>query len=142
MIFFDRASKGNPGISGAGGVIYTSGRQKKDNFSWGLGQSTNNQAEILGLLKACQLSQGNRGENLQVFGDLEILIKILNTGDQLNRSALNKSLEILRNLLQKFTTCSFYHILRTVNKEADIMANKRCLLAEGFLSKNDEATER
>jgi hypothetical protein len=43
-IFFDGASKGNPGTSGAGGVIYSPDGQSKDNFSWGLGQSTNNQA--------------------------------------------------------------------------------------------------
>jgi len=41
-IFFKGASKGNPGISGAGGIIYSIDGQKQDNYSWGLGQSTNN----------------------------------------------------------------------------------------------------
>jgi len=41
MIFFDGASKGNPGISGAWGVIYSPDGHKRDNFNWGLEQSTN-----------------------------------------------------------------------------------------------------
>jgi len=36
-IFFNGASEGNPGISGAGRIIYSIDGHKKDNFSWGLG---------------------------------------------------------------------------------------------------------
>lgn len=92
MILFNGASKGNTWISGEGGVIYSPDGHNKDSFSWGLEQSTNNQAEILGLLKAFQLAQGNGGKNIQVFKDLEILIKKLNTSDYLNTLALNKTL--------------------------------------------------
>jgi hypothetical protein len=42
-LFFDGASKGNPRILGAGGVIYFPDGQSKDSFSWGLGKITNNQ---------------------------------------------------------------------------------------------------
>lgn len=141
-IFFNGDSKGNPGISGAGGIIYSTDGQKQDNYSWELGQSTNNQAEILGLLKACQLAQRNIGENLQIFGDSKILIKTLNKDDQLNNPALNKTLERIRKMIQIFTSCSFYHVLRAQNKEVDIMANKGCLLAQGMLVNNDEEAER
>jgi ribonuclease HI len=110
-IFFDGASKGNPGISGAGGVIYSSDSQSKDSFSWGLGKNTNNQAEILGLLKACQLAQGNGEKYIQVFGDSEILIKILNSGEFFNNPTLNKTLQRLRKVTQNFTSIFIYHIL-------------------------------
>jgi len=36
-IFFDGASKGNPGLAAAGGVIYSQDGTKRDSFSWGLG---------------------------------------------------------------------------------------------------------
>ena len=42
-VLFDGVSKGNPGISGVGRVIYSQDGLTKDNFSWGLGQNTNNQ---------------------------------------------------------------------------------------------------
>lgn len=141
-IFFNGATKGNPRISGVRGTIYSTDGHKKDSFSWGLGHSTNNQAKILGLLKACQLAQRNRGENLQIFGDTEILIKILNTGDLFNSSALNKTLERIRKIIQNYTSYSFSHVLRTLNKEVDIISNKGCLLAQGMLAKNDEEVER
>ena len=43
-VFSDGASKGNPGIAGACGVIYSHDGLAKDRFSCGLGQNTNNQA--------------------------------------------------------------------------------------------------
>lgn len=56
-IFFDGASKGNPGPSGAGGLIFSPDGVSRDTFFWGLGLKTNNQAELLSLLKACQIAR-------------------------------------------------------------------------------------
>jgi hypothetical protein len=78
-IFFDGASKGNPGEAGAGGVIYSPNGTTKDCFCWGLGQKSNNQAELLGLIKACLIAREKGIKDLQVFGDSEIIIKNLNT---------------------------------------------------------------
>jgi ribonuclease HI len=137
-VFFDGASKGNPGNAGAGRVIYSSDGSRKDNFSWGLGQRTNNQAEILGLLKACQIARENGIKEIQVFGDSEILIKILNTNDHLSNPVINKTLLRIRQVLQDFSSSRFFHILRGSNKEADTKANIGCLLPLGVLNKNDE----
>ena len=41
-IFFDGASKGNPGKVGAGGLIFYLGRKLEISFSWGIGKTTNN----------------------------------------------------------------------------------------------------
>lgn len=86
-------------------------------------------------------SKEHRG-NLQIFGDSKILIKTLNKVDQLNSLALNKTLERIRKGIQNFTSYSFYHVLQAQNKEADIMANKGCLLAQGMLVNNDEEAEK
>ena len=75
-IFFDGASKGNPGKAGAGGLILYPGGKLETNFNWGVGQLTNNQAELYALLKACQLAKAAGRNNLQIFGDFEIIIKI------------------------------------------------------------------
>lgn len=90
-IFFDGASKGNPGTAGAGGIIYSTDGTLKDCFSWSLSQESNNQAEIYGLLKACQIARDQGVKQLQVFGDSEILIKKLNTEDPFSNAALNKT---------------------------------------------------
>ena len=52
-IFFDGASKGNPGTTRAGGLIISSDRHTESSFSWGLGIRSSNRAEIYSLLKAC-----------------------------------------------------------------------------------------
>ena len=45
-LFFDGASKGNPGPSGGGGVILTPSGSIQSSFAWGLGVETNNFAEF------------------------------------------------------------------------------------------------
>jgi ribonuclease HI/exonuclease III len=137
-IFFDGASKGNPGNAGAGGVIYSSDGILRDCFCWGLGQKTNNQAEILGLLRACLIAREKGDKDLQVFGDSELLIKKLNTEDLFNNASLNKILGRLKRLLHEFTSYKFYHILRNLNGEADQMANKGCTLTKGQILINDD----
>ena len=137
-IFFDGASKGNPGKAEAGGVIYSSNGTRKDSFSWGLGQRTNNQAEILVLLKACQIARENGIKEIQIFGDSEILIKTLNTNDQFKNSIINKVLQRLRRVLQDFSSPCFFHILCGSNKEVDAKANMGCQMPSGVLRKNDE----
>eukprot|EP00253_Pinus_taeda_P033411 PITA_33411 len=135
-IFFDGASKGNPGTAGAGGVIYFADNLRKVHFSWGLGISTNNQAELLALTKACQIARDKGIKECQAFGDSEILISKINSDSQFSNAILNKSLNRLRIILQDFTSFKIYHILRSLNKEADEMANKGCHLAAGSLSYN------
>ena len=68
-IFFDGASERNSGKAGEGGSIYYPRGWLETRFSWGLGQITNNQAEIFSLLKACQLTKETGHNNLQMFGD-------------------------------------------------------------------------
>ena len=56
-IFFDGASKRNSRKVGAGGLIFYLGGNLETSFSWGVGQTTNNQAELYALLKTCQLAK-------------------------------------------------------------------------------------
>eukprot|EP00253_Pinus_taeda_P021952 PITA_21952 len=135
-IFFDGASKGNPGVAGAGGVIYFSNNPRKVQFCWGLGIRTNNQAELLALTKACQIVRDKGIKECQAFRDSKILIKNINSDDQFNDAILNKSLKRLKLILQDFTSFKIYHILRSLNREADEMANKGCLLTPGTLNNN------
>ena len=49
-LFFDGASKGNPGVVGAGGILLDPRGQIEKNFAWGLGRKTNNEVESMALL--------------------------------------------------------------------------------------------
>jgi len=49
ILFFDGASKGNPGLVGRGGVLVSPTIHLELRFAWGLGIETNNRAEALAL---------------------------------------------------------------------------------------------
>ena len=100
---------------------------------------SNNQAECYSLLMAIQVAKENGFESIQVFGNSEMLTKALNSGDCFNNSALNKSLQRIQNLLKEFDLVASFHILRKLNNLADALANKVCMLPQGFLGINEEA---
>ena len=122
-IFFDGASKGNSWKAREGGLIFHPGGKLETSFSWGIGQNTNNQAELFALLKACQLAKEAGHNNLQIFGDSEIIIKILNSDSVFNNLFLNLTMQRLHFILIDCDSVTSYHILRDLNKLADLKAN-------------------
>ena len=95
MIFFDGASKGNPGKAGERVLIFYPGGKLETSSTWGIGQNSNNQAELFAHLKACQLAKEAGHNNLQIFGDSEIIIKILNSDLAFNNLSLNVTMQSL-----------------------------------------------
>ena len=65
-----------------------------------------------------------------------MLIKMLNSDDCFQNFALNNSLQRIQNLLKEFDRVISFHILKSLNDLADFLANKACLLPQGFLSIN------
>ena len=108
----------------------------KFSFSWGLGSLSNNQAECYSLLMVTQIAKEKGYKSIQIFGDSEMLIKVLNSVDSFNNSALNIILKRIRIILKEFEMVESFHILRDLNNLADALANKACLLLQGFLSIN------
>ena len=99
-----------------GGILETS-------FRWGIGQNTNNQAELFALLKAFQLAKESGHNNLQIFGDSEIIIKILNSDSIFNSLSLNVTMQRFHFILIDYDSITSYNILRNLNKLADFKAN-------------------
>ena len=99
---------------------------------------SNNQAEGYSLLMASHLVSNKGYKSVQIFGDSDILIKSLNTADRINNFALNIILHRTRILLKGLDKADSFHILRDHNHLADDLANKACLLTQGFLSINGE----
>jgi len=128
-ILFDGASKGNPGRARASGLIYYR-NGKKEEFSWGLGVKTNNQAEILSLWKACQIASKENPKEILIIGDSELLIKTLAKKEKLKDPTLNKKLSRVNRILKDLCSVQIYHILRGLNKDANRLANIGCTLQE------------
>ena len=124
-IFFDGASKGNPGILGAGGFVTSFDGLVEFSFRWGLEIMSNNQDECYNLLMVIQVAKENVFKSIQVFDDSEMLIKALNSCDCFNNSSLNKSLQRIRHLLKEFVSVVSFHILRKLNNFVDALANNQ-----------------
>ena len=105
-----------------------------------LGTLSNNQAEGYNLLLACHLVMEKGYKSMQIFGDSKILIKALNSTDKLNNYALNIILQRTEILLKGLDKFDSFHILQDQNHLADDLAKKACLLPQGFLSINGEAS--
>ena len=76
-LFFDGASKGNPGAAGCGGVIIMENGNVISNYSWGLGTESNNIAEFCGLFQGLKITQSKGIGKISVFGDSSLLIQAL-----------------------------------------------------------------
>ena len=118
-------------------IFFTNG--EKADFSWGLGLKTNNQAETLSLLKACQMARKENPREILIFGDSELLIKTIISKKGLKDPALNKQLSRVNRILKDFPSVQIFHILRGLNKEVDRLANIGCTLQNGTISINASA---
>ena len=137
-MFFDGVSKGNPRIIGAGGLILSLDRSSEIYFSWGLWKCLKNQAECYSLLKACQIVKDIGYKAIHIFRDSELLIKVLNSEYHFSNPSLNKSLQRIRDILKAFDRVVSNHILHYLNKQADYLENKACLMTQGSLNINEE----
>ena len=71
----------------------------------------NNQAEILALLKSCQLAKEVGHKDLQIFSNSEILIKVLNINKQFSIFSLNGTMQRIQFILTEFDSISIFYIL-------------------------------
>jgi ribonuclease HI len=123
IIYFDGASRGNPGRAGAG-IWMTDGEGKKvAEMSRYLGHKTNNQAEYWALLLGLREAKRLGGKSLRIFTDSELVerqIKGIYRVRDLNLKALRRT--VLQNL-KAFSSFEIESIPREENREADRLAN-------------------
>jgi len=139
-IFFDGASKGNPGKAGSGGVLMSVNGTIVSSYHWGLGIESNNIAECYGLLQGLRIANTKGINALSVFGDSRMLIQALinkKRPDHLKLALLYRKIQMT---CKKFHSIRFYHILRGLNKLADKEANKGALLSRGTLNVDGKDT--
>ena len=122
-LFFDGASKGNPGLAGAGAVIYYKEKEIWHGHKFVGEMATNNQAEycglIIGLNKAIELNI----KALLVNGDSLLVINQMTGKYNCNSSNLLQFYNSAKELTKKFDNVQFQHIYRNFNKRADELSN-------------------
>ena len=120
---FDGCSKGNPGIAGAGAVIYKNEDEIWSNHFFVGENATNNHAEYAGLILGLQQAIEFNIKNLLVQGDSQLVINHMNGTYKCNSLNLIELYEKAKELEHEFDNISYNHIYRNLNKRADYLSN-------------------
>ncbi len=125
-IYFDGGSRGNPGPSGSGYVIYNALGEIITTGNAGLGHNTNNYAEYTGLLMALQYvqnSQDLKNEDLLIYGDSLLVVNQIQDKWKVKAENLKPLIAKCKEIL-KGKTFEIKHIPRSQNSVADKLANE------------------
>jgi len=129
-MYFDGCSKGNPGLSGAGALIYKNGEEIWSNSYFVSDSATNNVAEYFGLIRGLKRAIKMNIRHLIVKGDSQLIIKQMTGQYQVKSESMIELYNIAKELETQFENISYEHVYRKYNKRADQLSN------EGLL-KND-----
>lgn len=127
-IYTDGASRGNPGKSSYGFVIFD--KSGKEIFSEGkyLGIQTNNFAEYSAILASLQYVKGNLGvsENIIInfLMDSKLAVEQLSGNFKVKNLRIKQFFSEITNITKDFKHVTYKHIPRVQNFHADSLANK------------------
>jgi ribonuclease HI len=120
---FDGCSKGNPGLAGAGAVIYQ-GSEEIWSASLFIGEKiTNNHAEYSGLILGLEQAIKLNIKVLLVEGDSMLIINQMVGLYQVKSQSLLHLYNKSHELKSQFNEIYFTHIYRNKNKRADELSN-------------------
>ncbi len=120
---FDGCSKNNPGLAGAGAVIYHFDKEiyAEDFF---VGEMfTNNHAEYAGLILGLQQAKLLGIKNLKVEGDSLLIINQMKGIYKCKSINLIDLYDKAKELEKYFDYIEYNHVLRNKNKRADELSN-------------------
>jgi ribonuclease HI len=129
-IYIDGASKGNPGHSGVGVVIYQNGRQIK-NISNYIGMATNNVAEYTALIFALEEALLLKAKSLKINTDSQLLARQLNKVYKVRHPVIINLYNRAVHLLTGFEQVVVKHIPREENCLADKLATDAVKSSQG-----------
>ncbi len=122
-LYIDGASRGNPGESGIGVVVYDESDEILEQQQCYLGSRvTNNQAEYKALLFGLDLIS-NFANEVEVYSDSELLVRQMMGEYKIRNTDLKTLYNQAVSKLKRFAGSRFYHIPRTDNRLADQLAN-------------------
>lgn len=121
-VYFDGASRGNPGPAAIGWVIVTDdGIVTEGNDC--IGKTTNNRAEYEALIRALEVASEYGFDEVVCRGDSELIVKQVRGEYDANDPGMRERRIRVRELLAEFDEWSLSHVPREINERADELAN-------------------
>lgn len=122
-LMFDGGSRGNPGPSGAGYVLYDDEKEIAYGYHY-IGVATNNIAEYTGLILGLRAAISRGIERLVVKGDSQLILNQVQCVWSVSAHGLLPLCKEAKQLLSQFPDSSIQHVRREHNKRADALANQ------------------
>jgi len=123
-LYFDGASRKNPGPASYGFVIYSNEGDTVYKGKKYIGNTTNNVAEYAGLFCGLQYCVENKITKLNVYGDSNLILNQVMGKYKVKSPNLKPFHDEIMELIPHFDTITFEHVYRKNNKVADALANE------------------
>jgi ribonuclease HI len=120
----DGGSRGNPGPAGYGVHIEAEGGGLVAEIYGFLGVATNNTAEYAALLALLEYALKTGAGPLHVLSDSQLLVRQLRGEYRVKDPKLKILVAEARHLISGLPHCSFEHVPREQNRQADALANR------------------
>ena len=121
-VYFDGASRGNPGPAAVGWCLVTSDGIVAQGGER-IGRATNNQAEYAALIRALEAADEYGFDEIDVRGDSQLIVKQVRGEWNANDPELRERRVRARELLMEFDEWQLEHVPREINDRADQLAN-------------------
>ncbi len=129
-VFSDGGSRGNPGLSGCGYIVYDNQDNIVKESAFPIGISTNNIAEYTAVLEAAKyLDSNHKPFEADFFLDSELIVKQVNGEYRVKDSKLKILFLELTKILSS-ANYTFTHVRREKNTVADRLSNIGCDMNE------------
>ncbi|WP_224447497.1 ribonuclease HI [Haloprofundus salilacus] len=122
-VYFDGASRGNPGPAAIGWAIVTSDGIVAEG-SERIGETTNNRAEYEALITALEAARDYGLAEADVRGDSQLIVKQVRGEWKTNDPGLRERRVRANELLMGFDRWTLEHVPREINERADKLANE------------------
>ncbi len=123
-IFTDGGSRGNPGQSASGFVLFDQNNEIIEKGGEYLGITTNNQAEYQAVKLALERAKTYQPRKINFFIDSELVVKQMNGQYRIKNRDLWPIHSDIKRLMVGFESVTFSHVRREHNKLADAEVNR------------------
>lgn len=123
-LYCDGGSRGNPGPSASGWVLYDIQDNLIKQNGFYLGITTNNQAEYNALKLGLEDAKRLRAQRVHVYMDSLLVVNQLKGIFKVKNRDLWPIYDAIKTMIPDFQEVSFTHVPRAMNKEADRMVNE------------------
>ena len=123
-LYADGGSRGNPGPSGAGAVLYDEDQNEIDRVGVSTGIATNNVAEYTGVIEGMKMALKHNITHLEIKLDSKLVVEQLSGRWKVKHPDMKILAQQGFDLKTQFRECTLIHIPREQNGVADSIANQ------------------